>query len=424
VLARHGDYRYEKAMSFVDELKWRGLIQQVSDERLGELMRAEKLSLYSGFDPTASSFHVGNLVPIFALKRAQLHGHKPIALVGGATGMIGDPSGKADERKLLSVETIEANLQAMRKQLERFVENAVMVNNGDWFRDFSYLGFLRDVGKHFTVNMMLGKESVRARLEDRESGISYTEFSYMLIQAYDFLWLHDHHGCKLQIGGSEQWGNITAGIELIRRLRAKEAYALTLPLMLDSQGKKFGKSEKGAVWLDANLTSAYDFYQYFYRVDDRDVAKLLRFLTFLDEKTILELEAALARAPEKREAQRVLAQEMTRVVHGAEAVRQAEEAAAALFTGERKPGQIPPGAPSSELPAGRLTAGWPLVDALVETELCKSKSEARRTIEQAGAYVNDQPVQAVDHKLGPADAREGIILLRRGKKSYHAVKVV
>jgi tyrosyl-tRNA synthetase len=411
-------------MSFVDELKWRGLIQQVSDERLGEIMGAEKLTLYSGFDPTASSFHVGNLIPIFAMRRAQLFGHKPIGLVGGATGMIGDPSGKADERKLLSVETIESNLQAMRKQLERFVENAVMVNNGDWFRDFSYLGFLRDVGKHFTVNMMMGKESVRSRLEDRESGISYTEFSYMLIQAYDFLYLYDHYGCRLQIGGSEQWGNITAGMDLIRKLRAKEAYALTLPLLLDSQGKKFGKSEKGAVFLDAALTSVFDFYQYFVRVDDRDVPKLLRSLTFLDEKRILELEAELQSAPEKRVAQKALAEELTRVVHGEEALRQTEVAVASLFKDERKPGEIPPGAPSSNVEAGKLAAGWALVDALVETTLCKSKSDARRTIENSGAYVNDEQVKNIDHKLSPVDAREGVILLSRGKKNHHYVRVV
>jgi tyrosyl-tRNA synthetase len=387
-------------------------------------MGAEKLTLYSGFDPTASSFHVGNLVPIFALRRAQLFGHKPIALVGGATGMIGDPSGKADERKLMAVEEIEANVAALKKQFARFLDfdDAILCNNGDWFRDFSYLGFLRDVGKHFTVNMMLGKESVRARLEDRESGISYTEFSYMLIQAYDYLWLSDHHGCKLQIGGSEQWGNITAGLELIRRLRGKEAFGLTLPLLLDSQGKKYGKSEKGAVWLDTERTSVYDFYQYFVRADDRDVPRLLRFFTFLDEKRILEVEGELQRAPEKREAQKVLAQEMTRVVHGAEALRQAEEAAEKLFR-ERKPGEIPEGAPQSEVAAAKLSAGWPLVDALVETALCKSKSDARREIEGGGAYVNDERVQKIDHKLTVGDVREGVILLRRGKKNHHALKV-
>jgi tyrosyl-tRNA synthetase len=409
-------------MSYVDEMIWRGLVQQVSDERLGAIMAGEKLSLYSGFDPTAASFHVGNLIPLFALRRAALYGHKPILLVGGATGMIGDPSGKADERKLLSVETLEANLAGMRKQAERLVEGATLVNNGDWFRDFSYLGFLRDIGKHFTVNMMLAKESVRARLEDRESGISYTEFSYMLIQAYDFLHLHDHHACKLQIGGSEQWGNITAGLELIRRLRAKEAYALTLPLLLDSSGKKFGKSEKGAVWLDPERTTPYDFYQYFFRVEDADVGKMLRMLTFLDRATIEEIEVAGRAAPEKREAQRVLARELTTLIHGAEETKKVEEAAAALF-GPRVAGAIPPGAPSSDLAASRLAGGFFLVDALVESGLCKSKSEARREMEGGGIYVNDERVQKIEHLLTPGDAREGVILLRRGKKSYHALKI-
>jgi tyrosyl-tRNA synthetase len=407
-------------MSFVEEMQWRGLIQQVSDERLGEIMRAEKLTLYSGFDPTSSSLHVGNLMPIFGLRRAQLHGHHPVALVGGATGMIGDPSGKSDERKLLTVETIAANLHAIRNQLGRFLDfsDAVVVNNGDWFDGFSYLGFLRDVGKHFTVNMMLAKESVRARLEDRESGISYTEFSYMLIQAYDFLHLFDSHGCKLQIGGSEQWGNITAGLELIRRLRGKEAYALTLPLLLDSQGKKFGKSEKGAVFLDAEKTSVYDFYQYFFRVDDRDVVKLLKNLSFLEEKTIAELEEQVKIAPEKREAQRALARELTTLVHGAEEMRKVEDVFAAL-----REGKAAEGAPSSNVQAGKLAAGWPLVDALVETGLCSSKSDARRQIEGGGVYVNDEKIQEVDHKLQPSDVRDGVIFLRRGKKSYHAVKV-
>src|SRR5262245_61350796 len=294
-------------MSFVEDMQWRGLVQQVSDPRLGEIMSGEKLALYSGFDPTAPSLHVGNLMPIFGLRRAQQHGHKPIALVGGATGMVGDPSGKVGERKLLSHEDIEQNLVGIRKQLERLLDfssnafsRAEMVNNGDWFKNFGYLEFLRDVGKHFSVNMMMAKESVRARLEDRDSGISYTEFSYMLIQAYDYLHLSDHHNCRLQIGGSEQWGNITAGMDLIRRLRSKETYALTLPLLLDSSGKKFGKSESGAIWLDPERTSPYDFYQYFLRTDDRDVSKILRYLTFLDEKSIRELEEQLRVAPEKR----------------------------------------------------------------------------------------------------------------------------
>lgn len=416
-------------MSFIDDLTWRGLIQQTSDPKLGELMAGEKISLYSGFDPTAPSLHVGNLMPLFGLRRAQQHGHTPVVLVGGATGMIGDPSGKAGERTLKSLEEIDANLQSMRKQTEKLLDfspglsnSATVVNNRDWFQGFGYLEFLRDIGKHFSVNMMMSKESVRARLEDRESGISYTEFSYMLIQAYDYLWLHDHHRCRLQIGGSEQWGNITAGMDLIRRLRAKETYALTLPLLLDSQGKKFGKSEQGAVWLDPERTSTYDFYQYFFRTDDRDVAKILRFLTFLDQKTILELEEQLKVAPEKREAQRVLAREMTNLVHGPEETRKAEEAAAALFA-QKASGAAPEGAPSFELSASKLESGCALIDVVADSGLCKSKGEAKREIRGGGLYVNNEPIKAEDHKLTPNDVKEGVILLRRGKKNYLVVKI-
>jgi tyrosyl-tRNA synthetase len=412
-------------VSYFNELSWRGLINQVSDTRLGELMDTERFTLYCGFDPTAPSLHVGNLMPILGLRRAQIHGHKPIALIGGATGIIGDPSGKTAERKLLPLDVIERNLASIRKQLERFIDfrEADVVNNADWFRGISFLEFLRDTGKHFTVNMMLAKESVHARLHDRESGISYTEFSYMLIQAYDFLWLFDQCGCRLQIGGSEQWGNITAGIELIRRRRGQEAYALTLPLMLDATGKKFGKTEKGAVWLDSSLTSVYDFYQYFLRSDDRDVATLLRFLTFLDQKTIRELEEQLSTVPEKREAHRVLAREMTTMVHGAEEARKAEEAAAALFAPARKEA-VPEGAPQLQVPGLSVAEGLVLVDALAQSGLCKSKSDARREIIGGGIYVNDERVKDFDHKIRPADVRGGVVLLRRGKKNYMVLKVV
>ncbi len=411
-------------MTYIDDMTWRGLVYNVTDPRLGEIMGAGKLTLYSGFDPTAPSLHVGNLMPILGLRRAQLHGHRPIALVGGATGIIGDPSGKAGERRLQAVEDIERNQVSIAKQLERFLDfsQGLMVNNADWFRGIPYLEFLRDTGKHFTVNMMLAKESVSARIEDRESGISYTEFSYMLIQAYDFMWLLDHYDCRLQIGGSEQWGNITAGLELIRRRRGKDAYGLTLPLLLDASGKKFGKTEQGAVWLDSSRTSVYDFYQYFLRSDDRDVPKLLRFLTFLDQKTIVELDEQLRVAPEKREAHRVLAREMTTMVHGAEETRNAEAAAAALF-GQAGAGAVPEGAPTFDVPGASLAKGLPLIDALSQSGLCKSKSDARREIEAGGIYVNDERVPLWDHKIGPGDVRDGIILLRRGKKSYMVLKI-
>ncbi len=417
-------------MSYLDEMKWRGLIQQVSDERLGEMMSGEKFTLYSGFDPTASSFHVGNLMPLLALRRAAEHGHTPVLLVGGATGMIGDPSGKADERKLLSAEVIETNLAGLRQQAARLVPGATIVNNGDWFRGLSYLDFLRDVGKHFTVNMMMGKESVRARLEDCESGISYTEFSYMLIQAYDFLHLHDANGCKLQIGGSEQWGNITAGIELIRRKRGKEAYALTLPLILDSSGKKFGKSEKGAVWLDPALTSCFDFYQYFFRVADADVGKMLRFLTLLARQTIEEIEEQVKTAPEKREGQDRLAYEVTKLVHGEEQARWAQRAAAAVY-GRPESKEIEGEAnvtffsgPTYDVSTATIAAGYLLVDALAASGLCKSKSEAKREIVGGGIYVNGVRVQTIDHKLSPDDVQLGSIRLSRGKKNRLALKLI
>ncbi len=380
-------------MSFVEELSWRGLVQQSTDPELAAKMRAERFTLYIGFDPTADSLHVGSLLPLLTLIRAQRAGHKPIALVGGATGMVGDPSGKAEERKLISLEELRHNVGALGAQIARLVPDAQMVDNYDWFHGYGYLDFLRDIGKHFSVNMMLGKESVRARLEDREHGISYTEFSYMLIQAYDFLSLFDRHGCRLQIGGSDQWGNITAGIDLVRRLRGKEVYGLTMPLVTNAAGQKFGKSEKGNVWLDAARTPPYDFYQFFVRVDDRDVGRFLRYFTFLDEPTIVGLEAEVRTAPEKRQAQRTLAREVTRLVHGEAAVAQAE----------------------SELPSTAMALPRPLVDVLVDCGLCKSKSDARRQIEQGGVYVDGERIDDVAYVLArPAT-------LQRGKRDKHAI---
>lgn len=385
-------------MSFVEELTWRGLVQQSTDPELAAKMRAEPFTLYIGFDPTADSLHVGSLLPLLALMRAQRAGHKPIAVVGGATGMVGDPSGKSEERKLLSREDLQRNVDGLRRQIGRFVDfgggQAELVDNYEWFQGYGYLDFLRDVGKHFSVNMMMAKESVRARLEDRDQGISYTEFSYMLIQAYDFLVLHDRFDCNLQMGGSDQWGNITAGIELVRRLRGKEVFGLTMPLVVDSSGKKFGKSEKGNVWLDPARTSPYDFYQFFFRADDSDVGRFLRYFTFLDEAAITQLEEQVKVAPEKREAQRTLAREVTRMVHGAEAVQAAE----------------------TELPSTTMALPKPLVDVLVECGLCKSKSDARRQIEQGGVYVDGERVDDVNHALSRGAT------LQRGKRDKHVIK--
>lgn len=380
-------------MSFVEELTWRGLVQQSTDPGLAAKMGAEPFTLYIGFDPTADSLHVGSLVPLVTLMRAQRAGHKPIALVGGATGMVGDPSGKSEERKLLSLEELRHNVGALGTQIARYVPGALMVDNFDWFHGYGYLDFLRDIGKHFSVNMMLGKESVRARLEDREHGISYTEFSYMLIQAYDFLSLYDRHGCTLQLGGSDQWGNITAGIDLVRRLRGKEVYGLTMPLVTNASGQKFGKSDKGNVWLDGGKTTPYDFYQFFFRVDDRDVGRLLRYFTFLDDKAIVALEEQMRVAPQKREAQRALAREVTTLVHGAAALREAE----------------------TELPSTTMALPKALVDVLVDCGLCKSKSDARRQIEQGGVYVDGARIEDVAYAL------ERGATLQRGKRDKHVI---
>lgn len=405
-------------------MQWRGLVKQLTHDDLGARMSKEKMTVYAGFDPSAPSLHVGNLMPLLGLVRAQRAGHRPIVLVGGATGMVGDPSGKSVERNLQSLETIAENTKSIEAQIGRFLDfdDAKLVNNLDWFEPLGYLGFLRDVGKHFSVNAMIAKESVKARLEREGEGISYTEFSYMLIQAYDFLHLFDTEKCTMQLGGSEQWGNITAGIDLIRRMRGGEAFGLTMPLLLDSQGNKLGKSEKGAISLDANLTSVYDFYQYFVRLDDRDVIKTLRFLTLLDKETIDELEVVHAKAPEKREAAKVLAREMTTLVHGAEEATKAEEAAKALF-GQASSGGIAPGTPTKEFEASRIADGLLLVDALVECGLAKSKSEARRLIKDGGVYVNGDRVGSQDHTLQIDEVQDGLIRIRKGKKHYFVLKV-
>jgi tyrosyl-tRNA synthetase len=410
-------------VDFIQELTWRGLLQQSSDPALGDKLRAEPFTVYVGFDPTADSLHVGSLIPLLALVRAQRAGHRPIALVGGATGMVGDPSGKSEERQLLATEQLERNVSGIRRQLERVLDfgaGAQLVNNYDWLSGYGYLAFLRDVGKHFSVNMMLAKDSVRSRLEDREQGISYTEFSYMLIQAYDFLVLHDRFGCRLQVGGSDQWGNITAGIDLIRRVRAKEAYGLTMPLILTSSGQKFGKSEKGAVWLDAGRTSPYDFFQFFLRVEDRDAGRFLRYYTFLDEPAIAALEEQVRTAPQERAAQRALAREVTTLVHGTEEARKAEEAAKALHGGTAA--ADPRSLPHTAVSRGQLPLA--VVDALVLSGLCSSKSDARRMIQGGGVYVNEARVEDVAQVIGESDvAADGVVVLRRGKKDKHVLLI-
>jgi tyrosyl-tRNA synthetase len=419
------------------DLEFRGLIHQVTDPRLLEKLDQEHLTAYIGFDPTADSLHVGSLLQICNLRRLQLAGHRPIALAGGGTGMIGDPGGKSEERNLLSVEDLTANVAGIRVQLERFLDFtasagaacALLLDNAAWLGELHLVEFLRDVGKHFTVNQMVAKESVRARLDRPEQGISYTEFSYMLLQAYDFQQLFDAHGCRLQLGGSDQWGNITMGIDLIRRTRQAEVFGLTSPLLLQSDGTKFGKTESGTVWLDARRTSPYQLYQYFLRTEDATVGTVVRMLTFLDHDTIAELDRQTAEHPERREAQRSLAHEVCTLVHGEPETRRAEAAAQALFSeeiatlDEATLLEVCADAPTSTLARTELDGRMGLVDALVVSGLVPSKSRARTTITQGGAYVNNRRVDDVDARLGPDDLLFGrYLVLRRGQRDYHLLR--
>lgn len=415
------------------ELSWRGLIHQsTGEETLQAWLNETPRTVYAGFDPTAESLHVGHMLPLVLLRRFQKAGHRPIALVGGATGMIGDPSGKSAERNLLSVDQLDANVAGIQNQMRQFLDfdtkdGAVLVNNFDWMRNFSYLDFLRDVGKNFPVNVMMAKDSVRARLEREDSGISYTEFSYMLLQAYDFVHLHDHFQCQLQIGGSDQWGNITAGIDLGRRMRQAQLYGMTCPLLTKSDGTKMGKTESGAIWLSAERTSPYAFYQYWINVADEDAGKCLRFLTELEREEIETLDQARIDEPHKRESQRRLAEALTELVHGAEGLQNAQRATQIFFGGEidnlndSQLLEIFADVPSQNLSRDRLGAGEGLnvIDALVEAGLCKSKGEARRVVSQGGAYVNNRRVEDAEKALGASDlASETVMVLRSGKKKY------
>ncbi len=415
------------------ELSWRGLVNQTTDDaNLARWLMEKPRTVYVGFDPTADSLHVGHLVALMTLRRFQQCGHRPIALVGGATGMIGDPSGKSEERNLLSVEVLRANVAGMESQLRRFLDfdcgdtSALLVNNFDWMGRFGYLEFLRDVGKHFPVNVMLAKDSVRSRLERTDSGLSYTEFSYMLLQAYDFVHLYRTHGCELQAGGSDQWGNITAGIDLARRLCGVQLYGMTCPLLTKSDGTKMGKTESGALWLSAERTSPYQFYQYWVNLDDADVGRCLRFFTDLSRPQIDEALEAHSKDPGRRAAQHLLATELTRLVHGEPGLSAARQATEILFGAEiadlsdAELGAIFADVPSRQLPRARLDGeGLSLIDALVEAGLAKSKGEARRVITQGGAYVNNRRADGIETKLGPKDlASETVMVLRTGKKSY------
>lgn len=421
--------------SVFEDLTARGLIHGFS-EGLPDHLETRLVTAYAGFDPTAASLHVGHLFPLLGLARLQRAGHRPIALVGGGTGMIGDPSGKTKERQLLSRDQVVANVAGIRRQLERFLDfegpnAALLIDNHEWLGGLGLIEFLRDTGKHFTINYMLAKDSVARRLE-QEDGLSVTEFSYMLLQAYDFLVLSDRTGCTLQIGGSDQWGNITAGLELIRKTRGRAAHGAVFPLVTTASGAKFGKTEAGAVWLDPARTSPFRFQQFWLNTDDRDVEKYLKGFTFLPVPEIDGIVAAHTADPGARVAQRRLADEMTRMVHGEEGLARATAATGVLFGG------VPPHelaapelldvfseVPSTEVARGRFeNGGMPVVDLLTETKIASSKGEARRLIAGGGVYLNGERVDAADATVTLDDAIGGeVILLRKGKKAHHLVRV-
>jgi tyrosyl-tRNA synthetase len=407
------------------ELEWRGFVHHATQQMQRHLAEHPR-TVYCGFDPTAPSLQVGNLMPLALLRHFQLRGHKPIVLMGGGTGLIGDPSGKPSERPLLSKEQIRDNVHRQRDQMARLFDfdaketRALVLNNADWLGEQRLVDFLRDVGKHFTVNVMMQKESVKARLD---TGISYTEFSYMLLQAYDFLHLFRKEHCTVQVGGSDQWGNITAGIDLIRRVESGEAHGLVAPLFTTATGTKFGKTEGGAVWLDPALTSAYKFYQFWLNTDDRDAERSLKLFTFLPRAEIDALLATFRANPAGREAQRALARDITERVHGPDATAKVIRASAVLFGGfdPRAADEATFEVLAQELPTASVPSrdGLSLVDAVVRAGLAKSKSEARRAIEQGGVYVNEQREQEAERKLGAADWVAGRnLLLRKGKKDF------
>lgn len=424
-------------MNIIDELSWRGLISDCTDtEELTKRVTAGCITLYCGFDPTADSLHVGNLVPLLGLRRFQLLGHTPIALAGGATGSIGDPSGRATERQLLSQEVLKENVERLKVQLAKLLDfktpqnPAQLLDNISWTQPVTFLEFLRDIGKHFSVNMMMAKESVRARMEDRESGISYTEFSYMLLQAFDFLQLRREHRCELQIGGSDQWGNITAGIDLCRKKLGETVFGLTVPLITNADGSKFGKSVAGAIWLDPARTSVYRFYQFWIRTDDRDVIKFLKYFSFLSREEIERLEADHQARPEARVAHKALAKAVTDLIHGESATEDSIRASEVLFGGEVSGisgsalqdviGEVP----TKSLGREQLASGFSLLDALVLSGLSSSKGQAKKDIEGGGIYVNNVRENSMNRTLQSGDALFGKqLLLRKGKRNYVVLSI-
>ena len=426
-------------MNILDELAWRGLINDCTDtEALTKRLGEGPVALYCGFDPTADSLHVGNLVPLIALRRFQDSGHIPIALAGGATGAIGDPSGKSAERNLLTHETLADNIASVKEQLKKLLdfeakENpAHLLDNADWTNDVTLLDFLRDIGKHFTVNNMVAKESVRTRMEDRDAGISYTEFSYMLLQAFDFYHLKKEHDCDLQIGGSDQWGNITAGIELARRKLNATVYGLTLPLITNADGTKFGKTEAGSIWLDATRTSVYKFYQFWIRTDDRDVIRYLKYFTFLTQEEISELEKQHEANPAAREAHNALALTMTNLIHGEAATSEALQASKILFGGnleginENTFNEIVGEVPTVKIEKAKLEGeGIPILELFVASGLCQSNGQARKDLQGGGLNLNNERQSDPKLKITTDSLLFGKhLLLRKGKRNYTVISAV
>ena len=423
-------------MTLFEELTWRGYVNQITHQDLPEILEKESLTLYCGFDPTADSLHIGSLLPILGSAHFQRHGHTPIALVGGGTGLIGDPSGKTQERSMLSREDVQRNVAGIRSQLERFLDfggthAAKLLNNADWLCEIRLLDFLRDIGKHFSINMMLNRDSVRMRLNDRDHGISYTEFSYILLQSYDFLYLNETCNCRLQVGGADQWGNIVSGMDLARRLRNAATYGMTFPLVTKADGSKFGKSEGGNIWLDAERTSPYRFYQFWMNQADADVGVYLRYFTFLPQPEIEALDQAVRENPEQRLAQKRLAEEVTRLVHGENALSNAQAASRAMFGGDLKDldqatlTDVFSEVPSAELLLSHITGQTLLLDALVEAKVFASKGEARRLVRNGGLYLNNERIDAEDLKLSEACLLAGnMAVVRTGKKNYHLLKFV
>jgi tyrosyl-tRNA synthetase len=424
--------------SLVEDLQFRGLIHQTTDDVLLKLLDEGGLCVYAGFDPTHSSLQVGNLLQLCTLRRLQEGGHRTIVVNGGVTGFVGDPSLKEAERQLLDEDQLAANLEAIGKQLSRFLDfsggpedtRAVLVDNASWLATLPLPRFLREVGKHVTVNEMIAKESVRSRVEQPNQSISYTEFSYMLLQAYDYLTLHRDYGCDLQIGGSDQWGNIVMGVELVRKVTGDRVFGLTSPLVLKEDGTKFGKSEQGAVWLAAELTSPYRLHQFFINTPDSMVGHYLRFFTFLSHAQIIELEEACSSKPQERAAQHALADEVVAMVHGPEAAAGAQRAGAALFDeelgglDEQTLLDVFEDAPSSTLERGVLTGGLGLVEALVDSGLTSSKGQARRDITSGGIYLNNRRIEEPSRELGPEDLlHDRYLVLRKGRRQYHLLRV-